>query len=162
RLLLLFRPPGPGNQDRQRHVQGSRRARAEGQDRRDLLRLAGDRDLLRELHGLEVGTRRVLTGQGRGRRAAILARIISGSAAPGRRTDVGATRWATSLLSAAKPPETGAHEEQPYGRADRVQDDRQREPGKGDDPEDTGRHGQPRRGPTEGSLPHDEPHHENP
>ena len=55
-LLLRLRPGGRGDQERQRHVQGARRARAPGRHPRYLLRLAGDGQLLRELHGLEVAT----------------------------------------------------------------------------------------------------------
>ncbi len=41
-------------EERQRHVQGAGRAGPQGRRHRHLLRLAGDRDLLRELHGIEV------------------------------------------------------------------------------------------------------------
>ena len=57
RLLLLLRPAGEADPQGLGHVRSARRAGPPGEDPRHLLRLAGDRDLLRELHGHQLTNR---------------------------------------------------------------------------------------------------------
>ncbi len=56
-VLLRLRPEQRRDQEGQRPVHGARRAGARREDPRHLLRLAGHGDLLRQLHGAEVGSR---------------------------------------------------------------------------------------------------------